>query len=165
MMILIHPTYTLILSKKINTVFIFSWQRKKKDSLLIGASWSVTWFLGQFLANVISVRMIDWSSWWRINNVVKYTVLCVSRARDPLTFTPPLRWCCIYSWSHLLCIAWFFYSRVRETTDRRKGETDEGAKGKLMGICYPRYCFPRERAEGGSFRYGNITWMLIVKFK
>lgn len=26
-----------------------------------------------------------------------------------------------------------------------------------MGICYPRYCFPRERAEGGSFRYGNTT--------
>jgi len=148
--ILRHPTYTFSFYQR-KSIRSLSSQKKKKG---IAVHRRVIWFLEQFLADVISVRMIDGSSRWRINNIVKYTVLCVSGACDPLTFTPPLR-CHIYSWSHLYSVShgFFIYSRVRETTERERERERDGRRdgGKIDGYLLPSILFPARTLRGRLF--------------
>lgn len=119
---------------------------------------SIIQFSERFLADLISIRATDFQD--DIFNKCRrvYVPLCASRTRDPLTFTPPLGGA-VFTLGrtyHVRC-GFTVYSRVRTDRESRRKRETKGSKGKSMGICYPRYCFSRERAEGGSFRYGNIN--------
>lgn len=140
--------------------FVF---QEKRDPLLTGAFRSVIRFPGRFLADLISVPSDGPISMMTyLINVVKYRF--VHRERVILWHLNCLYGGTVFTLgrTYRVWCGFSVYSRVRtDRESRRKGET-KGSKGKSMGICYPRHCYARERAEGGSFRYANYGKYKIV---